>query len=145
MPDVLDGVAALAQRPDLVQPPQDVASAIASGKPRVAAHGEGDLAAGPLNFVSDLHSARGGADDEDAASRQLFRTSIRRSRDLQNGRWDSAAGSRNKGQVTVSRCHDHRRSGPLAAVGDNAKAISSSLDALYSRFRHDWRRGRRCI
>ena len=74
--DIVNGVGALAQHAEPIQPPKDVVSAVASRQSRVTADSESDLPPGTLNLVGELHAGRGSADNEDAAGRQLFGTPV---------------------------------------------------------------------
>ena len=72
----MNGVGSLAQHAELIQPPEDVASAVAARQSRVTTDRQRDLPSGALNLVGELHAGGRSADDEDAAGRQLLGTPV---------------------------------------------------------------------
>ena len=67
--DILNGVGSLGQHAKLIQPPEDVASAMAPWQSRVTTDSQGDLPSRSLNLVSQLHTGGRRADDEDPTVR----------------------------------------------------------------------------
>ena len=72
----MNGVGSLSEHTELIQPPQDVASAVTSRQSRVTADSQRDLSARALNLIGKLHASGRCAYDEDPTRRQLFGASI---------------------------------------------------------------------
>ena len=62
--DVVDG---LVERPDQVEPPEDVQAPISAWYPAVAADRDGHVAAAAVQLVGELHAGGGRAHDEHTA------------------------------------------------------------------------------
>ena len=89
---------------DVVQPREDVATAVAARHARVAADGEHDVAAGAAQLGGELLPRRPGADDEHAAVRQLLGAAVARGVQLASngGAAAAAAGMRGTSQSPVA-------------------------------------------
>ncbi len=74
--EVVDLVPALVEDAEHVEPPEDVAPAVAAGHADVLADREGHRPSGALELLGDLQAARRPADDEDAAAGQPVRVAV---------------------------------------------------------------------
>ena len=101
----------------------------------MTADGQRDLPSGALNLVGELHAGGRRADDEDAAGRQLFGTSVVRGHDLR-GSTAPARGSRRARpadpQYPVG--HDHGSADqPAAPLVTTRKPVPRSFNAAHGR------------